>query len=306
MRQQITIYQLLITLLLATPAFAQNFDIADAPMWRDARGRWHRRWGYRPVPEDQRLHNAITQALTDTPSRKKDAWAWRQSVEDSLTALGESALPFLRMELDQRAGYERDALLVAAFRIQNPGLRPEDCLLLWAPLHFPSVEPGAKSPIKIMRILTPAGFDQLTPHHLFYIIEDTRDHTRIVVALAADAKIQSVTDDPALTRFFQIELAPCRTPVARAQVADLTAILALSRKVTSYQAESFEEDVTPGIAEARLEFDTDRAIAKLTFTPTGHIASITTRLEKTSMTPAVPVAPPNPTAPPPPIPGGGI
>jgi hypothetical protein len=291
---------LLLTLLLAVPlpARADEF-VFDGPIAPPVQ-RWHRhRWGgYWEQDPRALLRERLDAALNLPRATGVDDWTWRDSVEDALVALGPDAAAPLQFELRLRTGYLADAIRVALFRLDHGTVDLRPALAAWADRRFP--RPATES-VKIMRVLGPRA---ILPHHLFYILEATdrasRSKRRLVVALAADGKVQDVTDDAALARFLSIELPPAKTEAAREHAAELAALLAASRVVTLYKSDA---DTRSGAltAEAILSAEGTTVRAALTFTPPGTVAALTTTREGTPAT-AAPVSLPDTTKPPPVMP----
>lgn len=289
---------LILTLLLAAaPAQAEVLAIENFD--HEPQIRWHRgRFGRWEQNADVVLRERINAALNTPRATGVDDWAWRDTVEDALVALGPPAAHQLQFQLELRTGFVADAIRVALFRLDHGSVDVRPYLAAWAQKRFP--RPGADG-VKIMRVL---GRRAVLPHHLFYIVEttdrDSRAKHRLVVALAADGKVHDVTDDAALARFLSIELPPAKTEAAREHAAELAALLAASRVVTVYRPtpETRAEALT---AEGTLSAGGAHIRAAVTFNTDGQVAGVTT---ERSGAPAVaaPVALPDTSTPPPVMP----
>lgn len=261
--------------------------------------------GQYPNNNDAQMRQMIQQIL-QSPHVSGDSWSWRDGVEDHLVSLGPGALDAIRGEMESHDGFELDALEVAAFRLVNPPLNPHDALTEWAQRHFgihTSSSAGQAPPpaIKIARIF---DMRRLFPHHLFYVIEYAAKHARLVVALAADGKVQELEDDAALTRFIQAEVPAQHTPLGRERLSASAAKLAAARSSTIYHPDNLQTEDEKLTYRTTFEADGLHQVATVTFDPSGGVIGIATSQDKSPPGPAAPpVSVPTSLTAPPPIPG---
>jgi hypothetical protein len=270
-------------------------------------GGKHSYRNYDPVP--QMVRNILQMERTGG----MDNWAWRDTVENQLFALGPGAISHIQAEAATRDGFEGDALQVALFRLQNAPLAPREALERWGQRHFQipsageSSAPSALPPnaLKIQRVMDSrdgAGLADLFPHHLFYVLQYKT--ARVVVALAADAKVQLLDDDAAVARFFRMEGAPRLSVNDKSQLASAAALLMLARSVTPYRPE-FRPTLDTDFRTYRytLQFEGHRQTALLTFNPDGTLETLSGGNDpKPEIKPAAPITAPTTTTPPPAMP----
>jgi len=234
--------------------------------------KWFRRYGgYGQATPVQQLVNL---AFSLPREKEMDDWAWRDAVESRLAGLGREALPLLALEANRRKGYEADAARVAIFRIEND-INPRAALELWA-------EKQNLADVKLRRIM---GLRDLLPHHLMYVVEfapqaATTARERRVVAVAADTKVQLLSDDAALGRFLGIELAPARVDAMRENVAELTCRVAAARHADLTEVSSMYTQARPLEATAEMKAATLSGRADVAFTPDGHVTTLHTEFMK--------------------------
>ncbi len=236
-----------------------------------------------------------------------DNWAWRDSVENQLVSLGPSVISALKQELPQHDGYAADAIEVALFRLQNSPLIPGEALQQWGEKHFGvsiSAEHPNVNPLKISRVMDSpngAGMSDVFPHHLFYVVECKK--IRLVVALAADAKVQPLPDDASLVHFIQTEATPQLSVNDKARLASAAALLMLARVVTPYNPEFRQQNLDTDLHTYKytLQFESFRQTATLTFTPASELATLSSGQAKPNIDvkPAAPINAPTTTAAPP-------
>jgi hypothetical protein len=256
-------------------------------------GRWHR-----PDPMPQ----LVQQALSMQREAGMDNWAWRDAVESRLVSLGAEAAPYLESELASHDGYEADAIQVALFRLANLPLVPRESLQDWGQKHF-GLSPGSpeSGALKIFRVMDGhdgAGLAEFFPHHLFYVLQYRQ--TRLVVALAADAKVQPLEDDAAVARFIRMEGRPQFSVNDKTRLASAAALLMLARNVTPYRPD-FRQTIDTDLHTFRyaLQFEGFRQTASLTFGPDGMLATLASGQQKEEAKPAAPISAPTTTAAPP-------
>ena len=258
--------------------------------------------GSRPVTDAQ-LVQQVREALQGS---RDNVQAWRQTVEDRLVSLGPQALPILRAELNARQGYEFDALLVSGFRLENVPINPREALTQWgrARAGLPANLTAGESPttINASHILIGGGELELFPHHLFYIVECPARSARWVVALAADAKVQELADDPALLKFIRAEAQPQPSAVGRERVSTLVALLAAARVATIYKPETIETESRNLTSRTTIAAAGVRQTATVSFDKAGIVQSLATTGERTAAQAPTPVVAPTTTATPPPPP----
>lgn len=296
--------------LMSTTAMADivmGGDVAFDEMGWEGRRSYR---NYDPMPQ------MVRSILQMERSGGMDNWAWRDNVENQLFALGPGALSYIQAEAATREGFEGDALQVALFRLQNTPLAPREALLRWGQRHFaipstpePSVfaPPSAPppNPLKIHRIMDSrdgAGLAELFPHHLFYVLQYKT--TRVVVALAADAKVQLLNDDTAIARFFRVEGTPRLSVNDKSQLASAAALLMLARSVTPYRPE-FRPTLDTDFRTYKytLQFEGNRQTALLTFNRDGTLETLSGGNDpKPEIKAAAPITAPTTTAPPPAMP----
>ena len=289
-----TILAFLTLLLLAFPAMAQKrMMLEDDFMWEGG-GRYY---GRDPMPQ------LVQQSLSMQREAGMDNWSWRDAVETRLVSLGPAAIGYMQSELENRDGFEADAIQVALFRLANAPLTPKETLQEWGRKHF-SLTPDNLASLKINRVMDSrdgAGLMELFPHHLFYVLEFNRH--RVLVALASDAKVQPLEDDVALAHFIKTEAAPQLSSNDKTHLASAVALLMLAREVTPYRPE-FHQGLDTDLKTYRftLQFEGFKETAALTFTPDGVLATLTSGQTKSEVKPAAPMAAPTSTAPPPMMP----
>ncbi len=217
--------------------------------------------------------------------------AWRDAIENHLVALGPRALPFLSVELNQHKDYELDAIQVAIFRIDNAPFDPRAAITAWAAAHLPH----AAADLQIVRVMggnSAGSLASLFPHHLFYVAVSTAAQKRLLLALAADAKIQPLNNDADLARFMRLELEPAHTDAALEYAATAAALLTLSRTINAYPLPAGHTALQPRTAETTL---TDYPLhVKITFDDSSRILAIASSDPNVPPPPLPPQTPPTP------------
>jgi hypothetical protein len=262
---------------------------------------------YSPYSSRDPMPQMVRNILQMQRENGKDNWAWRDSVENQLVSLGLQAVPTMEAELPERDGYAADAIQVALFRIENAPLVPQEALQEWGEKHFGvsiSPEHPTVNPLKISRVMDShngAGLYDIFSHHLFYVIECKK--TRLVVALAADAKVQPLPDDAAMMRFMQTEAPPQLSVNGKSRLASAAALLMLARNVTPYNPEYRPQNLDTDLRTYKytLQYEGSHQTASLTFGSNSVLATLSSGQVKPDIDvkPAAPVSAPTSTSPPP-------
>jgi hypothetical protein len=277
--------------------------IGDGPQFANPNlGGWNGRRSYYNTESMRR--SQILQILQTPRAQGSDTWAWRETVENSLVGISTQGLAFMRTQYLQRDGYEADALQVAIFRLENLPLDPHDALLSWATRYF---TPGPADPpqFKITRVLdlrATVGLGTLFPHHLFYAVTYPAIKGRVVVALAADAKVQPLNDDAALAAFFRCEAPPQSTQIGKERLAAAATLLATERSSSIYKPDAVRVDVQLPDFNVTLDAPGVHQTATLTFDPAGRLQTIAAEQAKVENKPAPIINVPTTAAPPPAMP----
>jgi hypothetical protein len=251
---------------------------------------------------DTNLPQAIQQALSMERLPGMNDWGWRNAVEDRLVNLGARALPLLRIQTEQRQGYELDALQVAIFRLENAPLDPQAVIEPFAAREFGGS--GAGRVTRVFGGTGAAGLCELLPHHLFYSIQSRgAPPRRLVVALAADSKIQPLMDDAALSKFLRTELEPAHSEAAMEFVGTAVARLAAARIVSFYRPDELHTEVVGRTAQATLKVALHTTIAKVAFDAGGRVGAITCTFTGGPQPLPTPLTVPEVLPSPPPMPG---
>ncbi len=292
----VVVARLAATLLgMAPPVIAVNAVNAQPQMWFEVPGDYYMRSDASITAEQ--LRGQIGGILDMSRSPGMDDWAWHGAVEDQLVSFGERlprAVPLIWQAAETRKGFEADALEVAAFRLENSGINPRAVVADWA-AHRPG---AANDPAKAAKVARVMGLMNLFPHHLFYTVESRGSGTpdRVVVAVAADSKVQVISEDAALTRFMRVELPPLNSDAARDQAAETAALLALARFINIYQPEQVAATADPQIWIG--EGGNARVRTRVIFDSAGHVATVNVMAERLAAPESHPAAVPNPSAPP--------
>jgi hypothetical protein len=222
-----------------------------------------------------------------------------------LVALGSDVLPILQTELNQRIGLQKDAVMMAIFRLSHPQLDIRDSLVQWGLKHFgvtdPKQEPATL--FKLSHVFDSSGLHTtLFPNHVFYVVEypnaPAGKAKRGVAALAVDGKVQSISDDAALAKFVGGEGEPQRTQGGKADLATAAALLAMPRMVTLKEAPRSEPIVANGnTLSAVMMSEGVKVTLALTFDATGKVTKAVTTQEGTPPAETVAATVPAATAP---------
>ncbi len=287
-------------LLISAPVVADELmvqDVAlDGPVMWEGGGRLSSYYYRDPMPQ------MVQQTLSMQREPGMDNWTWRERVETSLVSLGPQAAPYLQSELLTRDGFEADAIQVALFRLDNMPLSPRESLENWGQKHF-GISPisADASSLKIFRVMDGrdgVGLRELFPHHLFYVLQHKA--TRLLVALASDAKVQPLEDDAALARFIRMEGLPQTSLMDKSRLASAAALLMIARDVTPYHPDVHPVvDTDLHIFRYTLQFEGYRETAALTFNPDGTLETLASGTKKIEEKPAAPITAPTTAAPPP-------
>ena len=176
-------------------------------------------------PSAQQVDAAIN-SVNDTQPNTRDA------AEERLASLGPTALPALKEAAGRNTGFKRAAAEAAIFRISN-NIKPREAIQNWA-----------KKAVDGLRTKNERVCDdtltELFPHHLFYVLAfgDKAKlpanvpglKTRTVVAMAADGKIQLLTEDAGLAHFLKVEGGELKSAGERARMAEIAVVLACVRE----------------------------------------------------------------------------
>ncbi len=225
---------------------------------------------------DAQMRNQIRIALQksgDVP----DMWAWRDSAEEKLFALGTDATSALQTELAARNdSLEADAIAVVLFRLENQGVNPNEMLREWGKKRFEGPDPATLKITHVIDNKQAANLRELFPHHIFYVVENPKDKTRAVVALAADGKVQPIEDDAALAKFLRSEGGTQADASGKRRISAAAAMLATARAVSTSQPLPRVQNDSAEAYSAILDADGVSINAIITFAADGKLESIKT------------------------------
>jgi hypothetical protein len=290
--------------------FIVNQDVMLGDEFNEMPAQWSEmpQWSpsYRPEMTEEQMRNQIQNALQRMDAQDRNVWARRDAMEESLLSLGTAAVPTMRSELNTHEGYEADALWCAIFRLENAPLTPKDLLRQWGAKRFPEPNPDA---LKISRVLDikETNMKELYPHHLFYALENPKDNSRAVVALAADGKIQPLADDAAIAKFLRGEGSPQTTTEDRKRLATTAALLACARTMTLYKPDKLTAQKqgtsnTGDIISVDLQASEYQLTTTVTYDARGTVQTISTQQNRGTAKPLTPLILPTTIPAPPPMP----
>ncbi|HEY4330275.1 MAG TPA: hypothetical protein VGN88_11110 [Phycisphaerae bacterium] len=283
----------------------QMLMIDDGPMMPNMGGfdgRWGRRYGN--YYQEEQLRNLIQQALQQPRNPGTDSWDWRETVENNLVNYGTMGLAILRQEASRRDGYEGDAVQVAIFRLENAPLDPKNVLEEWGRRRFSPAVTETK-PLKITRVLDvkdAVGLRDIFPHHLFYGVEYAKQNQHVVVAMAADAKVQPLEGDAGLQAFFRGEAMPQLNQIGKEHVAAAAALLAAARSAAVYKPDQLRVVREEQTYKASLTSGGTHQNAMLTFDDAGRTLTLLTDGQTVAPKVTAPIAVPAGVTPPPAMP----
>ncbi len=170
----------------------------------------------------------VENVLSNLPEQNTTAQQ-RDAAEDQLVALGKSATNVVRDAAIRHTGVKRVVAETAAFRLQN-SIKPREVIFKWLKKNADGLK------CKQERI-TAGLLGELFANHLFYAIEFGAKlklpawiTSRVVLAIAADGKVQVVGTDAGLVKFMQAENGPATTAGDRGKIAEAVLVLAAARE----------------------------------------------------------------------------
>jgi hypothetical protein len=230
----------------------------------------------RGAVSDAQIRNQIRIALQKTGD-SGDNWAWRDGAEEKLVGLGSGAVSSLEAEWATHDSFEADAIAVALFRIQNEGVHPNETLREWGAKRFPGPDPATLKVLHVIDNKQTPNLRELFPHHIFYAVENPKDKTRAVVALAADGKVQAIEDDAALAKFLRSEGGAQAKDEGKRRMAAAAAVLAAARMVSPAKPDPRLDAASTGEQfSSTLDADGVSTGVALTFAADGKLESMKT------------------------------
>ncbi len=231
-----------------------------------------------PPPGVADPNNPVVQQIDQMlQSVSDDQPGTREAAEEKLSALGDSAAEPLRDALTRYTGAKRAAVEAAIFRVSN-GIKPREVLATWLKKNVEGLR------AKQERISDPLLSD-LFPHHQFYVLtfgekaklpaSVTGIKPRTVIAMAADGKIDVITENPGLIKFLRVEALIAKSAGERIRLSEAVVILAAIREAGGTpNSEEIKSSEDRNIVIAEGANKKESITAEVTFGPDGKFAAI--------------------------------